>query len=636
MGLLSKVFGRKEASSGSIPKPPAPSAQSDPSKDPNLIRVYDAYGRELFLTKQAWRDSVLLGHIKKVWSDPEALYSVIAQSLHDGFEQDMVEPAEHLALIDPDQERGAVVLANVYRVLHREQDSANTLRQFMARHGESGLALTNLAKVLANKEDRLNALWRGLELDPNQDNAVAWCEAIYRDDDGQEAGIQALQRMSAIPGSWRADLWLARLALESKDLRKAQGHYKKALNNAATPPPADLLMQLSGDLGKAGYLEALVEWTQPHFSLEYHGLQVGNNLLKAYLDLGQLDRASELLQRLYTQNRPDWKPTLSFWDTEIAKARAAATPVEPESQISATLLTTEGPIWLPEDSPAFALMRRPDPSPLSIAFLGGTAETGSSATAPVHQFTDGPGRLSRALPLFLAERLFFGLDASVHTLSPWLLGDHPGFILSGVAWTDEDAAGHALQIKPPADYVVITHLKTKGEPWVADLRLVQTQDQRCIHHETVRFQSNEPYPTLARLAENLARTVASIRGIPRQTPALYGVPSGPDFISYLVRLEQLLAVRCSALENIQANFLSGERDILDGNLHLCLAHPKSVSLRILLFQTCLSMKRIRPDIVQEYLVKLETFQREYPLPEQEKALVEEFLTSIRTQEEKEH
>lgn len=630
MGLFSKVFGRKEHSSGSTPQPPASSAPTDPSMDPNLIRVHDAYGRELFLTKQAWRDSVLLGHIKKVWNDSEALYSVIVQSLNDGFAQEMVEPAEHLASMDPNPERGAVVLANVYRILHREMDSANTLREFIAKHGESGLALTNLAKVLPHKEERLDALWRGLDLDPNQDNAVEWCEAIYREDDGREAGIQALQRMSAIPGSWRADLWLARLALEAKDLQRAEGHYKKALNNANMPLPADLLMQLSGDLGKAGFLEALLEWTQPHYSLEHHGLQVGNNLLKAYIDLGQLDRASGLLQRLYAQKRPDWKPTLSFWDTEIAKARAAATPVEPEDQISATLLTTEGPIWLPEGSPAFALMRRPDPSPLTVAFLGGTAETGSSATAPVHQFTDGPGRLSRALPLFLAEHLFFELSASVHTLSAWLLGDHPGFILSGVAWSDEDAAGHALQVKPPADYIVITHLKTAEEPWSVDLRLVQTQDHRCLHHETVRFQSGEPYPTLARLAENLAGALTSNRDTPRRTPELYSVPSGTDFISYLVRLEQLLAVRCSALENAPANFLSGERDILDGNLHLCLAHPKSISLRILLLQTCLSMKRIRPDIAQEYLGKLEMLQREHPLPEHEEAVAEEFLNSIRT------
>jgi hypothetical protein len=85
------------------------------------------------------------------------------------------------------------------------------------------------------------------------------------------------------------------------------------------------------------------------------------------------------------------------------------------------------------------------------------------------------------------------------------------------------------------------------------------------------------------------------------------------------------------MEGAPANFLSGERDILDGSLHLCLAHPKSVSLRILLLQTCLSMKRIRPDIILEYLGKLEMLKREHPLPEHERAMIEEFLTSLRNQ-----
>lgn len=30
-----------------------PATSSDPAKDPNMIRVYDAYGREMFITKQA-------------------------------------------------------------------------------------------------------------------------------------------------------------------------------------------------------------------------------------------------------------------------------------------------------------------------------------------------------------------------------------------------------------------------------------------------------------------------------------------------------------------------------------------------------------------------------------------------------
>src|SRR3982751_427074 len=115
MNFLKKLFGGTAAGSKSSQlSAPATGAPSDASKDPNMIRVHDAYGREMFITKQAWRDSVLLGHIKKVWDDPDALYSTIVQSLQDGFGADMVKPAERLAEIDRDAERGAVVLAIVY------------------------------------------------------------------------------------------------------------------------------------------------------------------------------------------------------------------------------------------------------------------------------------------------------------------------------------------------------------------------------------------------------------------------------------------------------------------------------------------------------------------------------------------
>ncbi len=111
MSFFSKLFGKKPSPAAAAPSP----APADPSKDPNMIRAFDAYGREIFVTKQAWRDSVLLDHIKKVWNDPNALYAAIVQALHDGFGSDMVKPAEQLAATYPHTERVTVVLAFVYR-----------------------------------------------------------------------------------------------------------------------------------------------------------------------------------------------------------------------------------------------------------------------------------------------------------------------------------------------------------------------------------------------------------------------------------------------------------------------------------------------------------------------------------------
>ncbi len=107
------------------------------SQDPAMIRVFYAYGREMFITKQVWRDSVLLDHLKKVWNVPNDLYSTIVQALQDGLGADMIKPAEQLAAIDPDAERDASVLSIVYREQNRISNAEKVLRRHTERHGES-------------------------------------------------------------------------------------------------------------------------------------------------------------------------------------------------------------------------------------------------------------------------------------------------------------------------------------------------------------------------------------------------------------------------------------------------------------------------------------------------------------------
>jgi hypothetical protein len=85
-------------------------------------------------------------------------------------------------------------------------------------------------------------------------------------------------------------------------------------------------MQMSGDLGNGGHLDALLALTEPIFSAGQHGLQVGNNLIKANVDLGRLDKARDIVDALCALKRPDWNETLGYWDTQIALARLQDPP----------------------------------------------------------------------------------------------------------------------------------------------------------------------------------------------------------------------------------------------------------------------------------------------------------------------
>src|SRR5262249_57293080 len=97
-------------------------------------------------------------------------------------------------------------------------------------------------------------LWRALQVDRNQENAFAWYPAPRRDVSVAQPALEPCQRVAALPGSWRAQIWLGRAALQRSDVGAALRYYDEALAHAPDPAPADLLMQLSGDLRNAGRL----------------------------------------------------------------------------------------------------------------------------------------------------------------------------------------------------------------------------------------------------------------------------------------------------------------------------------------------------------------------------------------------
>lgn len=630
MGLFDKLFGKKAPTPTTAQPTAAPAPTGDPAKDPNMVKVFDQFGRELFITKQEWLKSVLLPNIEKAWNDPDQLAGFIINGLEDGFTSELLKATERLSTTDPNAERGAVLHAITLLKSGRVDDSERVLQAHIARHGESGSVLTNLAKVYAERKDdqrMMSTLWHGLEIDPNQENAVGWYEVIHREKNGERGGFDALTQIAMLPGSWRAQLWLARSALEHRDLDKALALYDESLARAPRPVPADFLMQMSGDLGRQGHLPELVNLTAPHFLPEVHGMTVGNNLIKGYLDLGQLDQARAILDQLYAQKRPDWKENLSFWDTELAKAGLQTQPALKQEELHITLLTIEGPVWLKPDSPAVELFPvRPVNGP-SICFLGGSVEYATNSKKVEQQMADAAGRLSRALPLFLAEQTHWSTDARVSTLIPWVVGPPGGFVVSGVAWEAAQAAHFARQGDRPHDYVVTVHLKTQSEPWQVELHVIRTIDGTSLGRLTASFTMANPemaLPSLARQLISLLRQEADATS--QQMSVEYAVPQGSSFPYYLLRLEQLLAVRCGGMEGTGQGFLSGEREIVDGNLQLCLSHPDSLSVRLLFAQTLTAMKRARPNVVGEFRDKAALLQKNHPLPGAAQGVIERIIS----------
>ncbi len=575
MGFLRKLFGKRKSQ-------PPPGAV-EPGKRGELIRVYDAYGREVEVTKQAWRDGVLLGTLEKERENPEQLYGMIAMALDDGFASDVLPYAEHLQTIDPNLARGATLLGVVYLALNRLDDAEHTLSGYVERHGEEAYVLSNLAKVYSKRGDAAKAdatLWRSLELDPNQENAlgVYWAEA--RERGGEPAGLEALRKVAKLPASWRAQLWLARNELEVKQFDAALRLYDDALKAAPRPVPIAFLMQMSGDLGNHGQLVELLKRTTPLFDVAAHGLMVGNNLIKANVDLGRLDHARAIVDRLYALKRPDFQQTLAFWDNEIAKARVAGATSPLPAPLSLKMLSFQGPIWLPPGSPAASLFAGKDPEAVVVCFLGSTLEKQEVAQAQL-QLADAPGRFVRAVPLFLCEQLHLRTDAAGQTMQPWIA---PGsFALFGKPWETELAIDQAKACRPAGDYLVISHLDLTAEPHVLSFRLLRAIDGSLLGSGSCPIDLARPEPLLE-FAEQMLMSICQHAAVERVTQgAAYRVPGGANFGDYLLRIEQTLAVRASA--GAPAEFLSGERELISGILHLCLREPDNPTPRIVLLES---------------------------------------------------
>lgn len=621
-----------QAANGGPPQPSsgASNSKASPDADPSLIRVFDEFGREFFITKEQWRSNVLPGTLKSNWDHPDQLYSNIVGSLKDGFYADVLAAAQHLYSIDPSPARGACTYAIVLMENHQPGEAESVLHSYIQTHGEEGYILTNLAKVFAARNETqkvIDTLWRALQLDPNQDNGLGWYASLFREQSGANGWSQALARVAELPASWRAQIWLAREALEASKIEIALGHYERALLRIGNNVPPDALMQISGDLGKHGYLKESIELTEPRFAPQVHGLAVGNNLIKAHLDLGQLEAARRVLEQLYSLKRPDYKQNLSFWDTEIAKASITRAHSPNESQLQISMAAIEGPVWLKPASPGSELFGgKPSDAPV-LAFLGSTVEQLQKLDSIQRQIADGPGRMSRALSLFLAEQVWFRTSSDVKTLVPFILSEPRGFLLSGVPWQDQDAAKYSLKFAAKSRFVVVTHIRCVTIPWAIELRLIRSDDHKVVGKISSSLDPVKPEEAISDLAEQLISLIAVI--IPadiQKCSKMYSVPAGSQFPLYLLRLEQLLAVRLAAMEGASASFLNGEREILEGNIQLCLDCPDNVGTRILLAKTVLALKTVRPNLLEEFKDKIALLNRKKSLTESAQGTVERMFS----------
>jgi tetratricopeptide (TPR) repeat protein len=626
MSIIDRILGRTPAEGPQIQaasRPPrvapapavavnAPAGAGPPAsgREERAVRVYDQFGRTVSIGRDAWRKEVLLPNLAAT-REPDALADLIVSALGDDFAADVLESARWLAAHDPQPRRGAALLGAVLLQLKDFAAARDLLQSAIAQHGEDVYLLSNLARAQAALGDETGSqalVWRALQLDPNESSTLDWLIALSNARGGQAAVLEAYLRVAALPGSWRAQLWLARTALARGDVADATRLYEEALAQAQ-PVPADLLMQMSGDLGNRGQTELLLRLTQPRFDLEAHGLLVGNNLLRAYLELGRFPEARALLEQLYSRQRPDWREHLLQWEQKLDDAQKRYGVVT--APLDIVLMRLEQPVWARGVLDFDALLPAKSAAAPRIHFICGSGEGGEdSGSQVISQPTNDLGRLTRSLPMFFAEEIFLRTSARSAFLLPWM--KQGGFVLSARPWT----RAFLPPDHTPPDLFVYLHVDARATPWLLRVTIENAQrDTSLVAFEQAFTLGTAGRDVMALFNDLLPRLTILLALRREDAGEALALPPPPLLPGYLAGLEQALAIGLAARQQGGESFLHQERSIFDHLFEVALLGGELLRPRLLLINALENESRRRPDVTREYLDKLALLQQRHALPE---------------------
>jgi hypothetical protein len=337
-----------------------------------------------------------------------------------------------------------------------------------------------------------------------------------------------------------ARLRQAREALELKNLAGAMAIYEEVLATARDRP--DVLVTISGDLGVSGCTREIIELIAPHYDAQRHGPATGINLLQAYLAVRDPQSAQHVLDLLFALNRPELEERLFGFSNVIAdmmllevEGEMVPTP-SPDAPGGAELtridlVSISKPIWFYGFENIPGLLPPKEGKRRRVAF-GQLALLGLGHSAgSMKQPEDELGRLSRGIPLWLSEALFFSAGyasvAAVATLRREQYG------LFAAEWAPEHIRQLVDTTEGGLDYVFTGALRQEHADYELVLRLWEVKKFRERKAFTVRWTPATADQTLAQFGAQL-RTFMEVTPHPDGQGLVYAPPAKPrDYIEAL-------------------------------------------------------------------------------------------------------
>ncbi len=324
----------------------------------------------------------------------------------------------------------------------------------------------------------------------------------------------------------------ARQKLEAKDLQGALALYEEVLVLAGDR--ADVLVTISADLGVNGYVKEIIELVAPRYDAERHGPATGLNVLQAYLAQRNAEAAQHVLDILFSLQRPELEDRLHGFSNAIAEliqldappldATGAGTGGEAAAPATINLVSISKPIWFYGLEPLSAKilpakggkLRRVAFTQLAILGLPDLPEV---VKKPENEL----GRLSRAVPLWLAETFYF----SPHYLPVAAVGifNQQHYALFGVEWTTDNITQLVNTTDGGLDYVFTGAVRQVGADTELLLRVWEVKKMKERKLFTVRWNAATADAELSQLHEQIRKFM---EWSPETTGVIYAPNSRPS------------------------------------------------------------------------------------------------------------